>query len=188
MKLKTRLLMFTAAAALSANMAFAAINPQTLADSYIAEGYTYVEIKVGPTQTKLEAVKGDRKVEVIYDNASGEIIKKEFDDVGDDYAGKTGVEIEDTNEDFADSDDENDDDQADEDGQDDDQNDDNEGDDSEDGDDDSGDGDDGEDGGDDSGGGDDGEDGCDDTGGGDDGEDGGDDNGGGDDGEDGGED
>ena len=34
MKLKTRLMMFTAATALSANMAFAAINPQALADAY----------------------------------------------------------------------------------------------------------------------------------------------------------
>ena len=70
MKLKTRLMMFTAATALSANFALAAINPQALADAYVAEGYTYVEVKVGPTQTKLEAVKGQRKVEVIYDNAT----------------------------------------------------------------------------------------------------------------------
>lgn len=135
MKLKTKLMMFTAAAALSANMAYAAINPQTLADAYLAEGYTYVEVKVGPTQTKLEGVKGDRKVEVIYDNASGQIIKQEFEDAGDDYVGRTGVEIEDTDRDFEDAGDENDDDENDGDEDDGDENDDAEddGDDSDDG-------------------------------------------------------
>lgn len=111
MKLKNKLMLFTAAAALSANMAFAAINPQALADAYLAEGYTYVEVKVGPTQTKLEAVMGDRKVEVVYDNATNEIIKKEFDDADNDYVGKTGVEIATSTGDFEDdgNDDENDD-------------------------------------------------------------------------------
>ena len=145
MKLKSRLMLFTAAAALSANMAFAAINPQALADKYIAEGYTYVEVKTGPTQTKLEAVKGDRKVEVVYDNATGAVITSEFEDADDDYSGKTGVEIDTSDKDFADDngsdddeadseddDDENDDDENDDDsGSDDDENDDNENDDDE---------------------------------------------------------
>lgn len=105
MKLKSSLMMFTAAAALSANMAFAAIDPQTLADAYIKEGYTYVEVTVGPTQTKLEAVKGDRKVEVIYDNASGDVIKQDFEDADSEYQGKTGVEIKNSAGNFEDGDD-----------------------------------------------------------------------------------
>ncbi len=133
MKLKTRLMMFTAAAALSANMAFAApVDPQALADAYLAEGYTYVEIKTGPTQTKLEAVKGDRKVEVIYDNATGDVIKQEFENADDDYIGRTGVEIDNSDDDF--EDDENDDDEND-----DDENDDDDDDEGDDGDDDEGD-------------------------------------------------
>ena len=68
----------------------------------MAEGYTYVEVKVGPTQTKLEAVKGDRKVEVVYDNATNAIIKQEFEDADDDYVGRTGVEIETSTSDFED--------------------------------------------------------------------------------------
>lgn len=108
MKLRSKLMMFTAAAALTANMAFAAIDPQALADGYIAEGYTYVEVKQGPTQTKIEAVKGDVKVEVVYDNATGGIIKQETEAAGDD-AGRTGVEIDFRDEDF--EDDENDDDE-----------------------------------------------------------------------------
>ncbi len=112
MKLRAKLMIYTAAAALTANMAFAAIDPQALADEYIAWGYTYVEVKQGPTQTKIEAVKGDVKVEAIYDNASGEIIKEETEAAGD-YAGRTGIEIDFRDEDFEDNDDENDDDEDD---------------------------------------------------------------------------
>ena len=111
MKLRAKLMMFTAAAALTANMAYAAINPQALADSYIANGYTYVEVKQGPTQTKLEAVKGDVKVEVVYDNTTGGIIKQETEQADDDYIGKTGVEIEDSDRDFEDNGDDGDDDE-----------------------------------------------------------------------------
>ncbi len=130
MKLKTKLMLFTAATALSATMAFAAINPQALADKYVAEGYTYVEVKTGPTQTKLEAVKGNRKVEVVYDNATGEVIKSEFEDADDDYIGKSGVEIDSSNKDFEDNDNsDGDDDDSEDDDNDDDENDDDSGDD-----------------------------------------------------------
>ncbi len=149
MKLRTRLMMFTAATALSTSMGHAAIDAESLADAYLEEGYTYVEIKVGPTQTKLEAVKGDRMVEVIYDNETEEVIKKEFQDVEDDYIGREGVEIDQSDKDFEDvdgeDDDEGDDDEDDDEGDDDDddEGDDDEGDDDED--DDEGDDDDGDD-------------------------------------------
>lgn len=137
MKLRTKLMMFTAATALSANMAHAALDPQALADAYIAEGYTYVEIKVGPTQTKLEAVMGDRKAEVIYDNATELAIKEEFEAADDDYIGRTGIEIKMSDKDFEEIDDEDDDEEDDADDEDDD-----EGDDADEGDDDEGDDDD----------------------------------------------
>jgi hypothetical protein len=172
MKLKTRLMMFTAATALSTGMAFAAINPETLAQSYREAGYSYVEVKVGPTQTKLEAVKGNRKVEVVYDNVTEDVISQEFENAGAGYVGRTGVEIETSARDFSDDedddenddsdDDENDDDESgddeSDDDRDDDENDDDENDDDEGGDDDSDDeGDDSDDEG--SSGGDDGDDG-----------------------------
>ncbi|MFN6926184.1 MAG: PepSY domain-containing protein, partial [Tabrizicola sp.] len=90
MKLRTRLMLFTAAAALSANMAFAAIDANALADRYLAEGYDFVEVKVGPTQTKVEAIKGDTKVEVVYDNETGDIIKEEQERADADEVGRTG--------------------------------------------------------------------------------------------------
>jgi hypothetical protein len=109
MKLKTRLMLFTAAMTFSASMALAAIDPQALADSYTADGYTYVEIKQGPTQTKLEAIKGDVVVEVIYSNETGEIISQESQAVDPEDASKTGVEIKVVSADSEDAPDANDD-------------------------------------------------------------------------------
>jgi hypothetical protein len=172
MKLRSKLMMFTAAAALSANMAFAAIDGNALADDYLAEGYDFVEVKVGPTQTKVEAIKGGTKVEVIYDNETGEILKQEAEAADGDDVGRTGKQVrvedkdfldgdDDEGDDEEDDDDENDDDEGeddegDDDESDDDENDDNEGNDDEGNDDDEGD--DGEGGGGESGGGDDDED------------------------------
>lgn len=109
MKLRTKLLMFTAAAALSANMAFAAIDAQALADGYIKDGYTYVEVKVGPTQTKVEAVKDGTVTEVIYSNETGKIISQETQAADEEESALTGVEIKTVDEDFEDTDDEDDD-------------------------------------------------------------------------------
>ncbi|MGV6811965.1 MAG: PepSY domain-containing protein [Brevirhabdus sp.] len=75
-----------------------------------SNGYEYVELKVGPTQVKAEAVKGDEKIEVIYDRETGEILSQEVDRADADEIGRTGVEIKNTNEDFADEQDDDDDD------------------------------------------------------------------------------
>ncbi|MFC3086062.1 PepSY domain-containing protein [Tabrizicola soli] len=120
MKLKTGLMLF-AAAAVSANMAHAAISGDDLAQAYLAQGYDYVEVKVGPTQTKVEAVKGSAKVEVVYDNETGGILKQEQEVAEGDDLGKTGSEITTVGRDFEDgdddgSDDDEDDDQDDDDG------------------------------------------------------------------------
>ena len=133
MKLRTKLLSFTAAIALSAGMAFAAIDGNALADKYLEEGYTYVEVKVGPTQTKVEAIKGDTKLEVVYDNESGAIIDSETDGVEADDAAKVGKEVKNVSKDFEDGDDEKDgevdDDEGDDDDSDDDEGDDDDSDD-----------------------------------------------------------
>ena len=103
-----RTLMMTAAFIFGGQMAFAAIDAQTLADRYVAEGYSYVEVKQGPTQTKIEALKGSTVVEVVYDNASGEIISQETQAADGDELGRTGIEIKSTDKDFEDTDDEDD--------------------------------------------------------------------------------
>lgn len=109
MKLRTRLLSFTAAIVMTTGAAFAAIDGNTLADAYLAEGYDFVEVKVGPTQTKVEAIKGNTKIEVIYDNATQEIIKRERDGVDDNDRGRQGKQVRTVDSDFEDDDDTDDD-------------------------------------------------------------------------------
>jgi len=131
---------------LTTTAAFAAIDGNELADAYLAEGYTFVEVKVGPTQTKVEAIKGGIKVEVIYDNETQDIIKREQESADADEIDRQGKEVRKVNRDFEgkdgkgrgdDDDDANDDDDDDDDGDDD-----HGGDDDDDGDDDHGGGDD----------------------------------------------
>ena len=100
--MKTRLTLLVAAIAFSGSMAFAALSTQDLVDQLGAQGYTRVEVKVGPTQTKVEAIRGTEKLEVVYDNASGETLKSETGTVeaGDDTA--PGVSIRNRKHDFVD--------------------------------------------------------------------------------------
>ena len=88
-------------------------------------GYEYIEIERGQTQLKAEGVRGNRDIEVIYDLATGQIIKQESGRADSDYIGRSGVEIDVANRDFVgddssgrsrdDSDDDNDDDDDDDD-------------------------------------------------------------------------
>ena len=81
-------------------------------------------MKVGPTQTKVEALKGSAKVEVVYDNETGSILKQEQEVAEGDDLGKTGAEITTVERDFEDGDDDGSDDDADDDQDDDDDGDD----------------------------------------------------------------
>ena len=65
MSLRKQLL--TTALFFSATAATAAITPDQLITAYRNQGYTSVEVKLGPTQIKVEAVSGRQKIEVIYD-------------------------------------------------------------------------------------------------------------------------
>ncbi|MEX0368883.1 MAG: PepSY domain-containing protein [Ruegeria sp.] len=70
--------------ALTAAMALAAVlpaNAQTFADRVIdtlaQQGFRTTEVKNGPTQTKVEAIRGTTKLEVVYDRSTGQIVKQE---------------------------------------------------------------------------------------------------------------
>lgn len=96
-----KLLSTTAAILLaSASFAFAAIDTSALVADYQARGYTSIEVKNGPTQTKIEAIRGAEKVEVIYDRATGGILKSETGpaEAGDDV--RPGVSIREREKDF----------------------------------------------------------------------------------------
>lgn len=135
MSIKTTLITTTALAAFGASVAFADITAQQLADAY--SDYDFVEIKTGPTQIKVEATRGDQTLEVVYDIATGEIVKSEVTSADADDRGRTGVEFDTEDEDFSDeSDDEEDDEEDDEDDDEDDEGDDEDDEDDEDEDDD----------------------------------------------------
>ena len=66
--------------------------------------YEYIEIKYGLTQVKVEAVDNDtlQKIEVIYDRATGAVLKSEIEAAGDD-AGRSGVVVKSLTRDFVDN-------------------------------------------------------------------------------------
>ncbi|EKD60029.1 MAG: hypothetical protein ACD_54C00983G0003 [uncultured bacterium] len=137
MTLKARLMMFTAAVTFSATMASAAITANDVVATYQSQGYTYVQVKDGISQIKVEAIKDGVKLEVIYDKASGNVISQETRAVQGSEAGLSGVEVQHSNGDFDDTgdDDNGDDDNGDDDNGDDDNGGDDTGDDDNDGDD-----------------------------------------------------
>jgi phosphopantothenoylcysteine synthetase/decarboxylase len=130
MKRKMRALgLLTVMMTVSAQMAFAITTDDVIA-SYQAEGYERIEIKQGPTQIKVEAIRGTEKVETIYDTETGEVLKSEMETVEEGENVTPGVSVRLRDEDFLDADDldedddEDDDDEDDDDGDDDDDDDD----------------------------------------------------------------
>ena len=90
-------------------------------EQYQSMGFQFIEIKEGITQTKVEAIMADgRKVEVIYDRETGEILKQENERADSDEIGRTGVEFDREGEDFLDDEDDEEDDEDDEDDEEDD--------------------------------------------------------------------
>ena len=98
--MKTKFLMTVSALVLSSTMAFAALTTETVVADLQGQGYTRVEVKTGPTQTKFEAIKGSEKLEVIYDNASGNVLKTETGTVGWYESTRDGVYYDDRGRDF----------------------------------------------------------------------------------------
>ena len=71
-----RSMLFSATLILSASAA-AAITPEQVITAFQNQGFTAAEVKSGPTQIKVEAVRGDLKLEVIYDRETGSILSQE---------------------------------------------------------------------------------------------------------------
>ncbi len=92
--------------------AHAEITPDAIVSAYQADGYDRIEVKTGPTQIKVEAIKGNAKVEVIYDRATGETIKREVERVRMGEDTRPGVEVSSRSDDFIDDDDDDDDDRG----------------------------------------------------------------------------
>ncbi len=88
----------------STGLSLAAVDTNALIDSLQSQGYTRVEVKEGPSQVKIEAIRGTEKVEVVYDKETGAVLKSETETVqpGDDIA--AGVSVDTRDEDFLDDD------------------------------------------------------------------------------------
>lgn len=91
-----------------------ALTDQVVADLQ-SQGFDRIEVDEGPTQVKFEAIRSTDgvKVEVVYDSATGTIIKQEQDTVTPGTNVTPGVFIESDDEDFVDNNDDNDDDGSD---------------------------------------------------------------------------
>ena len=97
--MKTTLAAMAFGLILAGQMAFALTTDQVVADLQAA-GYTRVEVRVGPTQMKIEAIRGTQKLEVIYDKATGAVLKTETQTVRPGEKTHAGVSIRDRGRDF----------------------------------------------------------------------------------------
>lgn len=87
-----RLFLLSGAMIFSATMTMAAITANDVVATYQSKGYTTIEVATGLTQIKVEAVLGNRKLEAIYDIATGAILSQETSRV-DQVAGGQGVTL-----------------------------------------------------------------------------------------------
>lgn len=110
-----RTLLSTAAFIFAGHMAFAAISSDSVVTSLLADGYTRVEVKQGPMQIKVEAIRGTEKLEIVYDIETGAILKQEVETVRPGENTAPGVSIRDRDEDFVDGEDDSNDDDEDDD-------------------------------------------------------------------------
>ena len=72
-------------------------------DSLRSQGFTPTEVKNGPTETKVEAVRGNTKVEVVYDRLTGRIVEQEQERFFGTVPTNGFVEVQTREEDFSDA-------------------------------------------------------------------------------------
>lgn len=89
--MKLHVLGATAFVMMATTMAQAAWDSEEIARHYTAQGYTRVEIELSRTQAKVEAIRGASKIEVIYDLATGKVLKTENETVDGDDSTAPGV-------------------------------------------------------------------------------------------------
>ena len=73
-----RIFALAAMFALPASVGFAAIDTDGLISRFQGDGYTTIEVTRGINETKVEAIRNNEKVEVVYDNATGAVLETEF--------------------------------------------------------------------------------------------------------------
>ena len=98
MKRTAKPLILIAGLAFSASMA-QAITVADVVQTYRDAAYSGIEVKESPNQIKVEGVKDGVKVEVVYDKATGDVIKRESEAAGVDDS-NSGLEVSSTDHDF----------------------------------------------------------------------------------------
>lgn len=96
-----RIFLLATMCALPASAGFAAIDTDGLISRFQGEGYTTIEVTRGLDETKVEAIRTNEKVEVIFDNATGAVLETEYGapDANDDT--RPGVNVRDRARNFA---------------------------------------------------------------------------------------
>ena len=90
-----------------------AAGAQSAVDGLVAslqsQGYASVEVRNGPTQSKVEAVRGTEKVEIVIDRATGTVVKSETERLAASDLAQPGLSIRSRDRDFVRGDDADDD-------------------------------------------------------------------------------
>lgn len=95
-----RIFLIAALFAMPALSAQAQVTADQLATAYQSDGYSRIEVTRGLDQIKVEAIKGEQKIEVIYDAVSGDILKSETSTVGANDNTRPGVKLRNKNRNF----------------------------------------------------------------------------------------
>lgn len=103
-------LISAAVATFAGTMAMAQSAADQIINDLRGQGFERIEIDNGINQIKAEAIRGTQKLEVVYDRATGGILKQEVERVRSGEDTRPGVEIRDRNRDFVDDRDDDDDD------------------------------------------------------------------------------
>ena len=98
--MKFRFLGAAAILLMTTSFAQAAFDVDAVTQQFLSDGFTRIEVKIGPTQAKVEAINGTTKLEVIYDLATGEILKSETETVRADENTTPGVFVRNDDDDF----------------------------------------------------------------------------------------
>src|SRR5690349_21341182 len=93
--MKRILLASVAMLGLSASAGLAQSTADQIVAGLQAQGYSHIEVTQGPSQIKVEAIRGQTKLEYVYDRVTGAILKQEVERVGADDDTSPVVEVRD---------------------------------------------------------------------------------------------
>lgn len=98
-------ILLATATVLFAGNAALALTSDAIIDSLSAQGFTRIDVRSGPTQFKVEAIRGTTKVETVFDKVTGEILDQEVETVSFFENTSPGVRVRERDRDFVGRDD-----------------------------------------------------------------------------------